>query len=344
MMEVDGSPLLPMSDETTRRMYGLPGLKSSEDPLVILPLNLDPAARALLQRKYRDPDENGIMQPSIWEETAGVFAPAIAAKRKGRFRIFEGACNDGTGARLLHKLYGDEVEIEAVDINDGVLELARMATEVDPEAKDANIHYGLRSVVRTGFPNNYFDGAKVDFGIYALSGSKDARRTIDEMARIVKPGGTVVISSRDVDHNENLVGIARTLAERFNLPDFYPEYFRCPLRRTGNMMRANPRYKYTRVERRPGSITVPLDDQESRGELRQAALSYWAYLIDPLSGEHLTTAELQEGVDAEIERIAHETSEISNGLVFKDKLRQGFVVSYVRSALGASATKSLAIF
>lgn len=87
----------------------------------------------------------------------------------------------GTGD-LAIEMRGRGAEVVGVDFSEGMLELARK--------KEPAIEFLAGNALALEFEDNSFDAATVGFGARNFD---DLQRGIDEMARVVRPGGRVVI-------------------------------------------------------------------------------------------------------------------------------------------------------
>jgi sarcosine/dimethylglycine N-methyltransferase len=124
---------------------------------------------------------------------------ALAALAKGK-KVLEVACGVGGTARFLAREYG--VDVVATNIAESQLTEAREITIA--EGLDERIRYELADFHELGFPDASFDcwWCQEAF-LYAV----DKRKVILEALRVVKPGGTLVLS--DLTLSRDMVGQER---------------------------------------------------------------------------------------------------------------------------------------
>lgn len=93
-------------------------------------------------------------------------------------------CATGTGdlAIAFRKAVGDRGEVIGTDFVPEMLDLARI--------KAANIRFEVADVTRLPFDDATFDVSSISFGIRNVN---DPRQGIAELARVVKPGGRVMV-------------------------------------------------------------------------------------------------------------------------------------------------------
>src|SRR5690242_16930331 len=113
------------------------------------------------------------------------FAMAVARPRQGE-RVLDVACGSGDLAVALARRVGPAGEVWATDVNRRMLERGR----------DRLLDAGLPTPAvqcdaeRLPFPPRYFDCVTVGFGLRNMT-HKD--RALAEMARVLRPGGRVVV-------------------------------------------------------------------------------------------------------------------------------------------------------
>ena len=93
-------------------------------------------------------------------------------------------CATGTGdlAIAFQRVVGERGEVIGTDFVPEMLELARL--------KSARIRFETADVTALPYPDGSFDVASISFGIRNV---QDPARAVGELARVVKPGGRVII-------------------------------------------------------------------------------------------------------------------------------------------------------
>lgn len=116
-------------------------------------------------------------------------------------------CGTGTVSRLMASRVGVAGKVDAIDIAQEQIEVAR---SFEPEDGAGAIHYRAGSAYEPGLPENTFD---VVFCRLVLCHLKEPQRAVTQMARLLKPGGRLVLVDMD-------------LRDIFTLPHcpFYPAY------------------------------------------------------------------------------------------------------------------------
>jgi demethylmenaquinone methyltransferase/2-methoxy-6-polyprenyl-1,4-benzoquinol methylase len=102
-------------------------------------------------------------------------------------RALDVATGTGDLAFELAARVGPGGEVVGVDFAEKMLELARAKTAQHPGAR---VHFESGNALALAYPDDAFDAATVGFGARNFS---DLQRGLSEMARVVRPGGRVVI-------------------------------------------------------------------------------------------------------------------------------------------------------
>jgi len=105
-------------------------------------------------------------------------------------------CAAGTGRNI--KYYPEDIELYLVDSNRSMLSYAKRKAK---KSKIRNITIEKRYVRQLNYQDDYFD---IGVLTYALSAIVDNEIALDEIARVVKPGGQVGV----LDFNCAPIGIA----------------------------------------------------------------------------------------------------------------------------------------
>ncbi|HTX13095.1 MAG TPA: bifunctional demethylmenaquinone methyltransferase/2-methoxy-6-polyprenyl-1,4-benzoquinol methylase UbiE [Solirubrobacteraceae bacterium] len=102
-------------------------------------------------------------------------------------RALDVATGTGDLAFELAARVGPEGEVVGMDFAEKMLELARAKTAAHPGSR---VRFESGNALALAYPDDAFDAATVGFGARNFS---DLQRGLSEMARVVRPGGRVVI-------------------------------------------------------------------------------------------------------------------------------------------------------
>jgi demethylmenaquinone methyltransferase/2-methoxy-6-polyprenyl-1,4-benzoquinol methylase len=106
-------------------------------------------------------------------------------------RALDLATGTGDLALELATRVGPGGEVVGVDFSERMLELARIKADARSASLDgARVRFESGNALALGFPDGEFDAATVAFGARNFS---DLDRGLSEMARVVRPGGRVVV-------------------------------------------------------------------------------------------------------------------------------------------------------
>jgi demethylmenaquinone methyltransferase / 2-methoxy-6-polyprenyl-1,4-benzoquinol methylase len=137
--------------------------------------------RAMFDRIARVYDPmNRVMTVGLderWRERAA----DLAALRPGD-RALDVATGTGDLAIALERRVGADGEVVGTDFSEAMLELAR--------AKAPGVEFETGNALDLPYPDGSFDAATVGFGARNFA---DLARGLSEMARVVRPGGRVVV-------------------------------------------------------------------------------------------------------------------------------------------------------
>jgi demethylmenaquinone methyltransferase/2-methoxy-6-polyprenyl-1,4-benzoquinol methylase len=146
----------------------------------------EPQVRAMFDRISGVYDRmNGVMTAGLhhqWRRRA----VDLAAVGRGS-RVLDVATGTGDLALELARRVGPEGEVIGSDFSERMLELARVKPG-GPEAAPVTFEWG--NALDLPYPDDRFDAATVGFGARNFT---DLGRGVAEMARVVRPGGRVVI-------------------------------------------------------------------------------------------------------------------------------------------------------
>jgi SAM-dependent methyltransferase len=133
---------------------------------------------------------------------------ALAAPRAGE-RWLEAACGPGLIARRLAPAVGS---VLGVDATPAMIEVARREA-----AGLENAEFAVGDATALELPDGSFDGAIARFTIHHVP---VPARLVDELARVVRPGGHVVLADHVVDDDARAAGWAQEI-ERLRDPSHW---------------------------------------------------------------------------------------------------------------------------
>lgn len=113
------------------------------------------------------------------------FAVKLAAVKPGE-RILDVCCGTGDLAMEFRKQHGADHEIHGTDFTPEMIEIAKQKSD----AGKCGISYQVADTLALPYPDQSFDVISVGFGIRNV---QNVRAGIREMARVLKPGGRMVI-------------------------------------------------------------------------------------------------------------------------------------------------------
>ncbi len=115
-----------------------------------------------------------------------------AAGIGGGRRAADIGCGTGTMSRWLAQRMGEGAQVDAVDISEDQLAIAR---RTQPGAGAGTIAYGVASAYDPGLPEARYD---IVFVRLVLCHLKEPDRAVAAMARLLRPGGRLVIVDMDM--------------------------------------------------------------------------------------------------------------------------------------------------
>ncbi|MEM7336513.1 MAG: methyltransferase domain-containing protein [Chloroflexota bacterium] len=146
--------------------------------------------------------------------------------------VLDVACGTGVLARDVYSKVGPDGTVTGLDINSGMLAVARM--------REPNIKWVEHAAERLPFEANQFDAVVSQFGMMFF---EDRETAVSEMVRVLKPGQRLAVAVWDaldtspgyaalVDLLDRLFGseIAQGLRSPFNMGDrtLFESYFNLP--------------------------------------------------------------------------------------------------------------------
>lgn len=147
--------------------------------------------------------------------------------------VLDLACGTGAVTRLLAARVGSGGRVVGLDINPGMLAVARAA------ASAPNVEWREGSALKMPLPDATFDAAICQQGLQFFP---DRSAALSELRRVLKPGGRLALSCwRSVEHTPGFLALEQALARRIGsqkaaLPPFQfgdAEAIRAVLRATG---------------------------------------------------------------------------------------------------------------
>jgi ubiquinone/menaquinone biosynthesis C-methylase UbiE len=122
-------------------------------------------------------------------------------------RVLEVACGTGISTEYLREALDDDVEIVATDLNPAMLEFAS-----EFRGGLANVRFSQADAMELPFGDAEFDAAICQFGVMFFP---DKPRGIAEIARVVKPGGTLALNVWDSLDANPVVKLAKAVTSEF---------------------------------------------------------------------------------------------------------------------------------
>jgi len=109
--------------------------------------------------------------------------------------ILETAAGTGLNLPFIKKKMGGQGQIFVQDISPGMLNYCQPGLDAGESSERFSIHRSLGNAAYLPFSDNFFDAALSFGGIGVFS---DQSRAIEEMVRVVKPGGRIVFGDEGV--------------------------------------------------------------------------------------------------------------------------------------------------
>ena len=144
------------------------------------------------------------MVPAIFAR----WAPDLvaAAEVQPGSRVLDVACGTGAVTRILAERVGPAGTVVGLDINPGMLAVARTAVPL------ANIEWLEGSAVNMALPDATFDSVLCEQGLQFFP---DKPAALAEMRRVLKPGGRLALSCwHTVEHMLGYLALEQALAKR----------------------------------------------------------------------------------------------------------------------------------
>jgi SAM-dependent methyltransferase len=142
-------------------------------------------------------------------ETLDALVDLVHADRSQQW--LDAACGPGVVARRLAPAVG---HVHGIDMTPAMIELAR---EEAARAGISNARFDLGDATATGHPGESFDGALTRFAIHhiPLPG-----RLLEELARVVRPGGSVIVADHVADEDADAAAWSQEI-ERLRDPSHW---------------------------------------------------------------------------------------------------------------------------
>ncbi len=144
------------------------------------------------------------MVPAIFARWAPDLVEAAQVRPGGR--VLDVACGTGAVTRVLSERVGPQGTVVALDINPGMLAVARTA------APGRNIEWREGSAVSMALPNATFDNVVCQQGLQFFP---DKPAALSEMRRVLKSGGRLALACwRSTEHMPGYLALEQALARR----------------------------------------------------------------------------------------------------------------------------------
>ncbi len=124
-----------------------------------------------------------------WRNRAlAMLAGELRGKR--RLRMLDVACGTGDVTFHLRRLFGDQTQIEGIDLSSGMLAIARKRLASMPEADRRAITFVEGDCLALPYESSSYDAVTVAYGVRNFA---DLRAGYAEMRRVLKPGGILCV-------------------------------------------------------------------------------------------------------------------------------------------------------
>jgi len=127
---------------------------------------------------------DSLLLPALFDQFVGPMADSLRVS-PGQ-RVLDVACGTGALARELARRVGRTGSVFGADINDGMLAVARRAAP--------GVEWRRCPAEQLDFDDRGFDAVACQFGLMFFA---DRRRAVQEMARVLRPGGRLAVAVWD---------------------------------------------------------------------------------------------------------------------------------------------------
>ena len=110
---------------------------------------------------------------------------------KSNYKVLEIGGGDGRGAEYIMKYLGEDGELYFQELSPSFLRQAIKRLNKD----NKRIRYSIANASYLSFPDNYFDAAHHFGGISTFA---EKERCLNELCRVVKPGGKIVVGDEGI--------------------------------------------------------------------------------------------------------------------------------------------------
>jgi len=144
------------------------------------------------------------MVPAIFARWAPDLIEAAGVRPGGR--VLDVACGTGAVTRVLSQRVGPQGTVVALDINPGMLAVARSV------APGPNIEWREGSAISMPLPDGTFDNVLCQQGLQFFP---DKPAALSEMRRVLKSGGRLAVACwRSIEHMPGYLALEQALARR----------------------------------------------------------------------------------------------------------------------------------
>lgn len=266
--------------------------------------------------KYAD---DGI---NIWQE--------IAREIVSHARPGETLLDVGTGSGTVIKAAleaGHHGKMIGLDIHPGHYMAAEHILRV--AYPDADVQFMVGDAQDLPIEDASLDMVTNGFLLYHLP---DPRKAVQEYHRVLKPGGTLIVASRDVGNHERMWEMGNYLAGRLGVRPPQSFYWACDLAKTRRLLDEEGfQVDDDKTITQDTALKIPAN-RDGWLAFYLALTSLLTVMVDPRTGQPALISDANPIIEEEIMGLFFDEvdSRISNGTepYFEDRVRQGFFVAH----------------